>query len=94
MLGYVLAAVLLFALAMPVIILAWFWYSKYLSCPFCGGKMLKTERKCPGCRRTIGREGTAEGKVVKAGRAYGEGAKRIGEGEEGLERRLRNENRK
>jgi hypothetical protein len=75
MVRILLAILLLCYVLLPVIFLLYFWRSKYCSCPYCGNKILKTDKNCTHCSEKMPKYGTVEKKVIKVGKAYQEGAK-------------------
>ena len=68
---------LLVIFVLPVFLLAWFYFSKYRSCPFCGEKMLKGETVCPSCNSEMPESENYDKKALNVARAYQDGHKQF-----------------
>ena len=70
----ILAILLICYGGLPVIFLILLWRSKYCSCPYCGNKILKSDKTCSHCSKHMPKYETLEKKVIKVGKAYQDGA--------------------
>jgi hypothetical protein len=71
----ILAIIILCYVGLPIIFFILFWRSRYCSCPYCGDKILKTDKICTHCAKTMPKYDTLENKVIKVGHAWQESAK-------------------
>ena len=74
MIQILLAILLLCYVGLPVIFFILFWRSKYCSCPYCGNNILKSDKTCSHCSKTMPEYETLEKKIIKVGKAYQDGA--------------------
>jgi hypothetical protein len=77
MLPVLLILFFLLLFVLPAIIWLYFYFSKYCACPFCGEKILKTERKCPKCNSDLQALDTLDKKALNVAHAYRDGAKQF-----------------
>jgi hypothetical protein len=65
--------ILFLLIGLPMILYAYFVFSDYYSCPFCGNKILKSENMCPFCSETLPRLKPLDEKVSTVAKAYEKG---------------------
>ena len=75
MIGILFAILILCFVSVPIIIFIYLLLSKYCSCPYCGENILKTDKICSHCSKTMPKYDTLENKVLKVGHAWQESAK-------------------
>ncbi len=74
MIGIILAVILICYIAIPIIFFIYFWRSRYCSCPYCGNRILKIDKSCSHCNKTMPKYETLDKKVIKVGKAWQESA--------------------
>ena len=84
-------AIFLF-IVVPIVYLIHSWSSKHTACPFCGEKILKSDRICPHCSVDLQKLDTVDKKIITVGKAFREGAEMRTRSDDEIEKRFRSKN--
>jgi endogenous inhibitor of DNA gyrase (YacG/DUF329 family) len=87
MIEIIIGLILILFIGALIIFFIHSWYSSYYNCPFCGNKILKTDKICPHCSEQLQDLDTADKKIITVGKSFQEGAKRLTEPEDEIEKR-------